>query len=71
MPLKLTPPQAAAVHSLAREHCCNCDDGICLLMDAPCAQIRSRKLVCRYFNRAVLPAAPKLHQTILSQITEE
>ncbi len=66
MPLKLTSRQAAAVHSLTRTHCCNCDDGICLLMDAPCAQIRSKKLVCRYFKNAVLPAAPKLQKSILS-----
>ena len=66
MPLKLTPWQAAAVHFLVRTHCCNCDDGICLLMDAPCAQIRSKKLVCRYFKNAVLPATPKLQKSILS-----
>ena len=67
----LSAKQAAAVHSLAKKHCCNCDDGICLLMEAPCAQIRSQKLVCRFFAEAVLPADAKLNHEICQNETED
>ena len=67
----LSAEQAAAVHSLAKKHCCNCDDGICLLMEAPCAQIRSQKIVCRFFAEAVLPADAKLCHEICQNETED
>ena len=31
--LRITPKQARTVHRLARDQCCNCTDGNCLLLD--------------------------------------
>ena len=67
----LSAKQAADVHSLAKKHCCNCDDGICLLMETPCAQIHSSKIVCRYFAEAVLPADANLNHEICQNETED
>ena len=72
MPLKLTPSQASKVYTLARDQCCNCDDGNCLLLNGPCVQLLSvSSVLCRYFKEYVLPSAPKLHKEILSQNQED
>ncbi|MBQ6183282.1 MAG: cysteine-rich VLP protein [Clostridia bacterium] len=41
--LRITPKQARTVHRLARDQCCNCVDGNCLLSSAnsSCWQICS------------------------------
>lgn len=31
--LRITPKQARTIHRLARDQCCNCTDGNCILLD--------------------------------------
>ena len=70
--LRITPKQARTVHRLARDQCCNCTDGNCLLLDDgdshPCVQMISYYgIYCKYFLNAVLPAERKLYEQIIEQ----
>jgi hypothetical protein len=40
-------------------------------MEAPCPQIHSSKIVCRFFAEAVLPADAKLNHEICQHETED
>ena len=51
----MTEAQAKHAHKLARERCCNCYSGFCVLFDTPCPQCITRSLICKWFIRAVLP----------------
>lgn len=70
--LRITPKQARKVRRLARDQCCNCTDGNCLLLDDgdshPCVTtISYYGIYCRYFLHAVLPAERKLYAQIIEQ----
>ena len=70
--LRITPKQARTVRRLARDQCCNCVDGSCLLLDDggshPCVQMISYYgIYCKYFLHAVLPAERKLYEQIIEQ----
>ena len=70
--LRITPKQARTVRRLARDQCCNCTDGNCLLLDDgdsnPCVQLIScYGIYCKYFLHAVLPAERKLYAQIIEQ----
>ena len=70
--LRITPKQARTVHRLARDQCCNCTDGNCLLLDDgdthPCVQMISYYgICCKYFLYAVLSADRKLYEQIIEQ----
>ena len=70
--LRITPKQVRTVRRLARDQCCNCVDGNCLLLDdgdsCPCVQMISYYGVyCKYFLCAVLPAERKLYEKIIEQ----
>ena len=70
--LRITPKQARTVRRLARDQCCNCTDGNCLLLDDgdshPCVQMNSYYgIYCKYFLHAVLPAERKLYAQIIEQ----
>ena len=65
MPLIIKPSQAEQVQKLVY-HCCNWDEGICLLLEIPCPQQLSlTRINCRYFREAVLPANQRLYQSIM------
>ena len=51
----MTEAQARRVYKLARERCCNCYSGFCVLLDTPCPQCITRSLICKWFKQAVLP----------------
>jgi len=70
--LRITPKQARTVRRLARDQCCNCTDGNCLLLDDgdshPCVTtISYYGIYCKYFLYAVLPAERKLYAQIIEQ----
>ena len=70
--LRITPKQARTVRRLARDQCCNCVDGNCLLLgdgdSHPCVQMISYYgIYCKYFLNAVLPAEKKLYAQIIEQ----
>ena len=70
--LRITPKQARTVRRLARDQCCNCVCGNCLLLDDgdshPCVQMNSYYgIYCKYFLHAVLPAERKLYEQIIEQ----
>lgn len=70
--LKITSKQVRTVHRLARDRCCNCFDGNCLLLDDgdshPCVQMISYYgIYCKYFLHAVLPAEKELYAQIIEQ----
>ena len=70
--LRITPKQARTVYRLARNQCCNCTDGNCLLHDDgdshPCVTtISYYGIYCKYFLHAVLPAERKLYAQIIEQ----
>ena len=70
--LRIIPKQARTVHRLARDQCCNCTDGNCLLLDDgdshACVQMISYYgIYCKYFLHAVLPAERKLYEQIIEQ----
>ena len=70
--LRITPKQARTVRRLARDQCCNCTDGNCLLLDDgdshSCVQMISYYgICCKYFLHAVLPAERKLYEQIIGQ----
>ena len=70
--LRITPKQARTVRRLARDQCCNCVDGNCLLLDDgdgyPCVlMISYYGIYCKYFLCAVLPAERKLYEKIIEQ----
>ncbi len=70
--LRITPKQARTVRRLARDQCCNCVCGNCLLLDDgdshPCVQMISYYgICCKYFLHAVLPAERKLYAQIIEQ----
>ena len=52
---RMRPEQRKQAKALIRESCCNYEDGNCILLDAPCAQMISGSLCCRWFRWAVLP----------------
>ena len=56
--------QSAEVYKLL-DHCCNYEDGMCLLLGMPCPQRLSlTRINCIYFREAVLPGFPKLYEEI-------
>ncbi len=61
----LSPKDARCVNNLVRNHCCNYDNGNCILLDdgdpCVCPQIISYSLLCRWFRRAVLPIDDELY----------
>jgi len=57
----MTEAQARRAHKLAKERCCNCYDGFCILLDTPCPQCITRSLICKWFRQAVLPADVPLY----------
>ena len=70
--LRITPKQARTVCRLARDQCCNCVCGNCLLLDDgdshPSVQrISYYGIYCKYFLHAVLPAERKLYAQIIEQ----
>ena len=70
--LRITPKQARTVRRLARDQCCNCVCGNCLLLDDgdshPYVQMISYySIYCKYFLHAVLPAERKLYAQIIEQ----
>ena len=70
--LRITPKQARTVRRLARDQCCNCVCGNCLLLydgdSHPCVQLISYYgIYCKYFLHAVLPAERKLYAQIIEQ----
>ena len=70
--LRITPKQARTVRRLARDQCCNCVYGNCLLLDDgdshPCVTtISYYGIYCKYFLHAVLPAERKLYAQIIEQ----
>ena len=70
--LRITPKQARTARRLARDQCCNCVCGNCLLLDDgdshPCVQMIScYGIYCKYFLHAVLPAERKLYEQIIEQ----
>ena len=70
--LRITPKQALTVRRLARDQCCNCVCGNCLLLDDgdshPCVQMISYYgIYCKYFLHAVLTAERKLYAQIIEQ----
>ena len=66
--LRLTPGQARSVRKLTHQ-CCNNDNGNCLLLDdgdpCVCPQTISNSLICKHFQRGVLPLEPELEDAIL------
>lgn len=66
--LRLTPGQARSVRKLTHQ-CCNNDNGNCLLLDdgdpCVCPQTISYSLICKHFQRGVLPLEPELEDAIL------
>ena len=70
--LKTKPKQAEALHRLARDECCNCENDNCLLLDDgdshPCVQLISiYGVYCKYFRDNVLPLDEKLYAQIIEQ----
>ena len=62
--MTMNESQASEVHKIL-EHCCNWDEGNCLLLDMPCPQQLSlTRINCTYFRDAVLPAFPELEAEI-------
>ena len=59
--IRMTEAQARRVYKLARERCCNCYSGFCVLLDTPCPQCITRSLICKWFKQAVLPADVPLY----------
>ena len=61
---ELTPSEISRVNKLVRKECCNHENGNCILLDNgdehTCPQLISRHLLCRWFEKAVLPLDQKL-----------
>lgn len=70
---RLTPAQRARCNRLIRRLCANYDGGNCLPLDdgegCVCVQTISYSLLCKYFQRAVLPADKVLYAYIYRQRT--
>ena len=65
MPLRIPIHLRSPVRALI-PLCCNHTDGHCLLSGGPCAQALSEsRIVCKYFQEAVLPGAPELCKEII------
>ena len=61
IPIHLRSPVRALI-----PRCCNHTDGHCLLLGGQCAQALSEsRIVCKYFQDAVLPGAPELCKAII------
>jgi hypothetical protein len=66
MPTEINPSQSAQIQKLV-SHCCNWDEGNCLLLNMACPQQLSlTRINCRYFREAVLPANQRLYQSIMN-----
>ena len=71
MAVKMEESQASEINSLA-EHCCNWEEGTCLLLDMPCPQQLSlTRINCTYFREAVLPAFPEADEKVKRYNKEE
>ena len=69
---RLKEEQVEPVRQLARNKCCNCVNGNCLLLDdgeeQTCVQlICSKAIYCWHFRDAVLPANKELYGQIIKQ----
>ena len=53
----MTPPQRREAKNLIRSICSYCDNGNCLRLDAPCPQIHSASVCCRFFRNVLLKDA--------------
>ena len=63
--------QSEEVYKLL-DHCCNYEDGLCLLLGMPCPQRLSlTRINCIHFRKAVLPAFPELESQIKRNNQEE
>lgn len=62
--------QRKASAELIHKECCNYCDGWCLLLESiegepsPCVQHRCKRIICRWFQNAVLPLQPELEKEI-------
>ena len=62
--MKMNEEEAQQVQEIL-SHCCNWDEGNCLLLGFPCPQQLSlTRINCIYFREAVLPGFPKLYEEI-------
>ena len=60
---------ARRVKAMVRRQCANYDGGNCLLLDngetAPCPQLITSSLICKYFRSAVLPDDAALYIALI------
>ena len=62
--MKMNEEEATQVQEIV-SHCCNWDEGNCLLLGMTCPQQLSlTRINCTYFREAVLPGFPELYEEI-------
>ena len=65
---RMTEAQLRRARRLIRDLCANCDHGSCLLLDdgyAPCPQMLTCSVLCRYFRSAVLLEDQALYGAVI------
>ena len=70
--IRMTTSQVKRVTRLIESECCNCVDGICIVLDhgygCYCPQMGMRILFCPWLREAVLPADEKMRHDLIGDI---
>ena len=70
--IRMTTNQAKRLTRLIEEECCNCVDGICVVLDHGCGfycpQMGMRILFCPWLREAVLPLDERLRHDLIGDI---
>ena len=70
--IRMTTSQAKRITRLIESECCNCVDGICIVLDhgygCYCPQMGIRILFCPWLREAVLPADEKMRRNLIGDI---
>ena len=70
--IRMTTSQVKRVTRLIESECCNCVDGICIVLDhgygCYCPQMGMRILFCPWLREAVLPADEKMRYDLIGDI---
>ena len=70
--IRMTTSQVKTVTRLIESECCNCVDGICIVLDhgygCYCPQMGMRILFCPWLREAGLPADEKMRHDLIGDI---
>ena len=70
--IRMTTSQVKRVTRLIESECCNCVDGICIVLDhgygCYCPQMGMRILFCPWLREAVLPADERMRHDLIGDI---